>query len=353
MNNDFWKGKRVLVTGHTGFKGSWLTVLLKTLGAQVSGYSLPPTDNGGIYSSFPRRYLEFESLNDVCNFDEFKEFVAKCKPDIIFHLAAQASVLESIKNPGKTWRTNVYGTQNLLDILRLEEIKCICVVVTTDKVYRNLETNIPFKEKDPLGGKDPYSSSKAAVEVLVSSYNSSFSNFQDSTSLSTARAGNVIGGGDWLPKRIIPDLIRAYTKSEPLQVRNPDSVRPWQHVLDAVNGYLLQAEYFSKIKGSPASQAFNFGPSAENQITVSGVISEFSKHFQIIASHVENPEGQFEAGLLSLDSGLARSELGWSTSMSFGESVTATASWYRFYLDGLNPFDITSHQVSSWLSNEL
>lgn len=353
MNQRFWKGKNVLVTGHTGFKGSWLTVLLKTLGAQVSGYSLPPTNNGGIYNSFPQNYLEFESLGDLCELEKLRDFITKCKPDVIFHLAAQASVLESINNPSGTWRTNVHGTQNLLEVLRLEKIECICLIITTDKVYRNLELNIPFKEQDPLGGKDPYSSSKVAVEFLVSSYNFSFFNFKTRTNVSTARAGNVIGGGDWLPNRIIPDLIRAYRNSESLNVRNPDSVRPWQHVLDVINGYLLQAEYFSTATKNTPGKAFNFGPSVESQITVSGLISEFTKYFQINNYYAENSEEHLEAGLLTLDSELAHCELGWRPTMNFAKSVAETASWYRSYLEGFNPFDLTAHQISRWLTNEI
>jgi CDP-glucose 4,6-dehydratase len=210
---------------------------------------------------------------------------------------------------------------------------------------------IPFKENDSLGGKDPYSSSKAAVEVLVASYNSSFPIFQHRISLSTARAGNVIGGGDWLQNRIVPDLMKAYAKSDSLHLRNPGSVRPWQHVLDALSGYLLQAEYFSTQSTQNDVRAFNFGPSVDSQITVAGLIDEFSKYLQIKKPSIDYSEKKLEAGVLSLDSSLARSQLGWVPTMNFTDSVHATASWYKAYLDGDNPFEVSSQQVINWLTD--
>lgn len=225
----------MLVTGHTGFKGSWLSIYLNELGASVSGYSLPPVGNDSIYSSIPNAFWQSEILGDIRSAEQFDGFVKSSDPDIIFHLAAQASVLESHRNPETTWQTNVIGTQNILESLKGLGRSVSMVVVTTDKVYENLENGVPFVETDSLGGFDPYSASKAAVELLVSSYRKSFSFDRHQIHVATARAGNVIGGGDWLPDRIIPDLIRAAKSGTALTLRHPNSVRPWQHVLDPLS----------------------------------------------------------------------------------------------------------------------
>lgn len=352
MKEDFWEGKRVLVTGHTGFKGSWLSILLTCLGAKVSGFSLPPTSENVIYKALPDGYFQFELLDDLANRQRLENFIQESRPEIIFHLAAQASVLESLRNPTKTWVTNVNGTQNLLDSLSRLKIECTCVIVTTDKVYQNSELNIPFKESDPLGGKDPYSSSKAAVELLVNAYNSSYPIFQGKICLSTARAGNVIGGGDWLENRIIPDLVRAYVSSNSLLVRNPNSVRPWQHVLDALHGYLLQAEYFANNKTSESNKAFNFGPSEESQFSVEKLIHEFSLHMSIKSPILLNSVDSLESKLLSLNSNLAANELSWTPTMNFKSSVRHTATWYKASCENGDPYLLTLNQVSEWLSNE-
>jgi CDP-glucose 4,6-dehydratase len=350
MNKEFWQSRKVLITGHTGFKGSWLTILLRNLGAEVSGFSLPPTKASVIYQAFPKNYLQHELLEDLSNHKALQIFIQQSKPDVIFHLAAQASVLESLRNPSKTWITNVHGTQSLLNALLELQIDCTCVVITTDKVYQNLELNVPFKETDSLGGHDPYSSSKAAVELLVMSYNSSFSVFENTVRTSTARAGNVIGGGDWLENRIIPDLMRAYFSSTQLTVRNPNSIRPWQHVLDALHGYLLQAEHFSLQGTCSANKAYNFGPAEESQVSVQELISEFSKHISIKAPIVIPVKNSVESRLLSLNSEMALRNLTWKPTMNFKKSVNVTASWYRANHEGENPYKLTQNQISDWLA---
>jgi CDP-glucose 4,6-dehydratase len=352
VNKEFWVDKKVLVTGHTGFKGSWLTILLRSLGAEVSGYSLPPTRASVIYQSLPGDFFQFELLEDLNNKRALQTFIHNSKPEVIFHLAAQASVLESLRDPLKTWFTNVHGTQNLLNVLLELQMDCTCVVVTTDKVYQNLELNAPFKETDPLGGNDPYSSSKAAVELLVKSYNSSFPVFANKVRISTARAGNVIGGGDWLENRIIPDLMRAYFSSTQLTVRNPNSIRPWQHVLDALHGYLLQAEQFSLHGTCSSNKAFNFGPAEESQVSVQELISEFSTHVSMKTPIVIPVKNSVESRLLSLNSKLAMDNLSWSPTMNFKESVELTANWYRANHEGENPFNLTQNQISDWLASD-
>ena len=350
MNKNFWVDKKVLVTGHTGFKGSWLIILLRSLGAEVSGYSLPPTTASVIYQSLPGDFFQYELLENLSNKRALQTFIHHSKPEVIFHLAAQASVLESLQDPLKTWITNVHGTQNLLNVLLELQMDCTCVVVTTDKVYQNLELNVPFKETDPLGGNDPYSSSKAAVELLVKSYNSSFPVFANEVRISTARAGNVIGGGDWLEDRIIPDLMRAYFSSATLTIRNPKSVRPWQHVLDALNGYLLQAEHFSIRDANRVDKAFNYGPAVESQVSVEELISEFSRHIPIHGPIFSSSIDTNESRLLSLNSKLAMDNLSWSPTMNFKESVELTANWYRANHEGGNPYKLTQSQILDWLS---
>lgn len=350
MNKEFWKNRKVLITGHTGFKGSWLTILLKNLGAEVSGFSLPPTKASVIYQDLPKNYLQHELLEDLSNREALQTYIHQSKPEVIFHMAAQASVLESLRDPLKTWITNVHGTQNLLNALLELQIDCTCVVITTDKVYQNLELNVPFKETDSLGGHDPYSSSKAAVELLVKSYNSSFSVFEKTVRISTARAGNVIGGGDWLENRIVPDLMRAYFCSTQLTVRNPNSIRPWQHVLDALHGYLLQAEHFSLQGTCSANKAYNFGPAEESQVSVHELISEFSTHVSIKAPIVIPVKKSIESRLLSLNSEMALRNLSWKPTMNFKRSVDLTASWYRANNEGDNPYNLTQNQISDWLA---
>ncbi len=316
-----YSNKKVFITGHTGFKGSWLTLILHELGASVLGYALPPE---------PNEMFELIGGSDLCNHlerdvkdaEELKQAILSFQPDFIFHLAAQPLVLQSYEDPMGTIETNINGTVNLLDILRKEHLDIPCLVITTDKVYRNEETNRPFKESDALGGKDIYSASKAATELMVAAYAASFK-----LNVATARAGNVIGGGDFSANRIIPDFIRAVKTNSSLKVRNPDAVRPWQHVLESLSGYLMLGE--KMLRGSLNHPAYNFGPSSDDRITVSALINICQQNLEnpveVIFEYENNGK---EARSLSLDSSLSTDELGWLPKWNAGQAIKETLDWY-------------------------
>lgn len=341
-NLDIYRGKRVFLTGHTGFKGSWMTVMLHVLGCEVYGYSLDPRSNE-IFELIQGENLCRHQVNDIKNIHLFKKAIAEAKPDIIFHMAAQPLVLASYKDPVETIATNYNGTFNLLEIIRTLGLRAPVVVVTTDKVYRNEEAETPFREDDPLGGKDIYSGSKAAVEILTSSYASSF----DIPAV-TARAGNVIGGGDFSENRIVPDIIRAYLNKEQLVVRNPNSVRPWQHVMESISGYLAYAH--ALLSGSPVPQAINFGPSEQDYATVEELLNEFNEHFpeRKVEMVLDDKKHPSEAGFLTLDSQLAKSSLGWVPKWNIQEAVKHSVEWYL--CPDEEKFTITKKQVESYLN---
>jgi CDP-glucose 4,6-dehydratase len=267
-------------------------------------------------------------------------------------LAAQASVLEGLSDPQKTWESNVFGTLNLLQALRVVEHDCVCVIVTSDKVYLNNETGTAFTEDSPLGGNDPYSSSKAATEILIHSYRKSFEILSDRILLATARAGNVIGGGDWLENRLIPDLVRSFQARETLVVRNSNSVRPWQFVLDAVTGYLILAEKLFSTRAANLQSAFNFGPSTENQYSVDTVVNKFSALLPVNTTNLGLNRSSKESVVLALDSSKARVLLNWVPRLDFDDSLTWTTEWYKLFCEGNNPYQITRNQIVKWLERE-
>lgn len=352
VDKNFWVGKKVLVTGHTGFKGSWLSILLNELGAEVFGLSLEPKHDFETYSSIPKNLFQGELISNLVNYKRLNSFIMRSKPDVIFHLAAQASVLESLSDPQKTWESNVLGTQHLLQSLRLFERRCVCLIVTSDKVYSNNDTGTAFTEDSPLGGNDPYSSSKAATEILVHSYRKSFEIFSGQILLATARAGNVIGGGDWLENRLIPDLVRSFQARETLVVRNSSSIRPWQFVLDALTGYIMLAEELSVSRAANLQSAFNFGPSAENRYSVDDVVNKFSALLPISTTNLSSNPSSKESTVLALDSKKARALLNWSPRLDFDDSLTWTAEWYKLFCQGYNPYEISRDQVEKWLVSE-
>lgn len=320
-----WKGKRVLVTGHTGFKGSWLTGYLHMMGASVSGYSLPSSYPSPLHESV-RSYLEHSFDNDdVRNVENLKKCIQEVQPEVVFHLAAQASVLESYRDPEGTWETNYDGTMNLLHALLGSGQECAVVIVTTDKVYKNVNLGVPFDENDQLEGSDPYSSSKAAVEIGVREFRNQYAEVEF-LKLATARAGNVIGGGDWLKNRIVPDIFRSAKLGEKLVIRNATSTRPWQHALESLSGYVALAE---KLASEPGFEtAYNFGPLAESQ-TVLELVQEFRKYTRIDFDVVIDPNAHYEAKKLQLNSAKAQLELGWKPRWNFNETVKWTAEWYQ------------------------
>lgn len=329
---DFWRGKRVLVTGHTGFKGSWLALWLSELGAEVTGLALPPETKPALHHLLNGQSPSLAGIADIRDRVAVAARVLSARPQIVFHLAAQPLVRAGYREPLSTFETNVQGTVNLLEALRIVPDLQAVVVVTTDKVYENPETGHPFVEADALGGHDPYSASKAAAEIVVSSYRRSYFAARG-IGVATARAGNVIGGGDWAEDRLIPDAIRAWERGETLEVRRPQAVRPWQHVLEPLAGYLRLAEHLTL--HPTAEAAFNFGPDDGEAATVGSVIERARQAFGAGAVRFGNgEEGPHEAGYLMLDSGLAARRLDHRPRWGLGETVDRTIGWYRALADG-------------------
>jgi CDP-glucose 4,6-dehydratase len=325
----FWAGKRVLLTGHTGFKGSWLALWLSSLGARVSGYALEPDTSPSLFEQLNLHDEINHCIADIRDLAVLRCRMAHVRPDVVFHMAAQPLVRRSYAEPVLTWQTNVMGTAHLLDALRDADHPCAVVIVTTDKVYENHERLHAYRETDRLGGHDPYSSSKAACELAVDSWRNSFFRSGSPVRIATARAGNVIGGGDWAEDRIVPDLARAIAAGKPLVVRNPDSVRPWQHVLDPLSGYMQLAERLFTSDDPQYQSAFNFGPDAFGARTVRDLVD---LAFTAWPGTLEAPPAgpaHHEAQLLTLANTKAKHALGWEPQWGFEEAVHETVSWYR------------------------
>lgn len=324
-----YNNRRVLLTGHTGFKGSWLALWLQELGAKITGLALAPNS---IPSHWDLLGLDLDDHRiDIRDEEAVAEIVKKSAPEIVFHLAAQPLVSRSYQNPLETWSTNVMGTANLLDACRKQPSVNAIVVITTDKCYENREWEWGYREADRLGGHDPYSASKASTEMVVASYRSSFFSQPAVPLLASARAGNVIGGGDWAKDRLIPDLMRAVSAGIPLEIRSPNATRPWQHVLDALSGYLCLGQKLIEGRNEFA-KAWNFGPDSDGNRTVVEVLSGFSR-FKASGSTLSwkatnNLHIQHETNLLHLDSTRARQKLNWHPVWSFDEGLRATAEWY-------------------------
>jgi CDP-glucose 4,6-dehydratase len=331
----FWTDKRVLITGHTGYKGSWLTILLRSLGADVSGYSLPAPTHPSLFA-LARLETTAGSINsDVRDLDGLCRAIAEARPEIVFHLAAQSLVRRSYEDPVETYGTNVMGTLHLLEAVRRASGVVAVVIVTSDKCYENREWSWPYRENDALGGADPYSSSKGCAELLVDSYRRSYFRTEgQSIAVATARAGNVIGGGDFAVDRLIPDLVRSVGRGMPAEVRNPNSVRPWQHVLDALSGYVLLAERLYA-EGGEFAEAWNFGPTAESCRTVAEVADAVVRLWPGgPAWEVDGAAHPAESRLLALDSSKAHSRLGWRPRWGADEAIERTVGWYRRWMDG-------------------
>ena len=346
----FWQGKRVLLTGHTGFKGAWMAIWLNRMGAQVTGISLPPTSNPNLFALANIDALTDSHFIDIRNADALSNVIENTKPEIVFHLAAQALVRASYKDPLTTLATNIMGTANVLNALLKIDTTKVVVAVTTDKVYENLESGHPYKEDDKLGGYEPYSASKAAAEIVISCYQNSFLK-QASIALASARAGNVIGGGDWSEDRLIPDAIRAWTSGLPLLIRNPNAVRPWQHVLEPLNGYLLLAEKI--YKDSSLAEAYNFGPNPHEAATVGDVIKLANGIFgsgNIVWG--EGINGPHEAGLLNLDITKASMVLGAKPRWTLNESVSHTMEWYKRLGKDQTVYSLCDADISAFINTK-
>lgn len=329
MNVAGWKGRRVLVTGHTGFTGAWLVLLLRRMGVEVSGYALQPTTEPSLYrEANVRGALAHEVIADIRDLRTVQAFMGEAKPDVVLHLAAQSLVRASYADPLETYSTNVMGTAHVLEAVRHTPVVRAVVVVTSDKCYENRELDRGYTEADPLGGSDPYASSKAAAELVTSAYRASF--FASAAAVASARAGNIVGGGDWSRDRLMTDLVAALRGERSLRLRNPDAVRPWQHVLDAVQGYLSLAHALLSAQGRGFAQAWNFGPAAEDMRPVSWLVETAARHW---GSNLrwERDAGPHphETGQLRLDSTSARTRLGWKPVLRLEQALAWSLDWYR------------------------
>ncbi|MFI5362309.1 MAG: CDP-glucose 4,6-dehydratase [Elusimicrobiota bacterium] len=350
MSEDFggaYRGRRVLVTGQTGFKGAWLSLWLHDLGAEVAGYALAPDTNPSLHDQLGLPSLIDSRFGDVRDAAQLARTLRETRPEIVFHLAAQPLVRASYDAPADTFATNVLGAANLLDAVRGAESVRVCVVVTTDKCYANQEDGRAYREDDRLGGRDPYSASKACAELVVASYRDSFFRKDGRVSLSSARAGNVIGGGDWAADRLVPDCMRALEAGRPVAIRNPGSVRPWQHVLDPLSGYLALA---ARQLAEPAAfaEAWNFGPDPGAALTTSEVADLVVRAWGSGRwTNASDPSAPHEAALLSLDSSKARGRLGWLPGYGAQEAVSRTVAWYRAAREkGFDAASYTRRQIA-------
>jgi CDP-glucose 4,6-dehydratase len=328
---DTWRGRRVLLTGHTGFKGAWLALWLAELGAEVHGLSGPPPSDQLLFDQARvKGTLASHHEVDVRDADAVAAAMSAARPEVVIHMAAQAIVRQSLVDPAGTWAINVVGTANLLQALTGDE--AAVVVVTSDKCYRDIETGRPMTEDDPLGGKDPYSASKAAQELVARAHRDTFGG-----RIATARAGNVIGGGDWAKDRLIPDVMRA--RGDTVVLRNPDAVRPWQHVLNPLSGYLALAA--ALMRGDDVAEAWNFGPPASDALPVQEVVERLGVPYRVEA----DPDAGKESVLLRLDSTKARERLGWTPAWDIEAGLKATAEWYASATD---PRQRTTEQIAEF-----
>jgi CDP-glucose 4,6-dehydratase len=332
--SDIYRGKRVLITGHTGFKGAWLAEWLLDLGAEVTGFALPPPTTPSLFEQLGLAARLRHVEGDVRDLGAVRHVVEGARPDFVFHLAAQPLVRLSYDQPVETYATNVMGTVNVLEAIRLAARPCVVVAITTDKCYENKEWVHSYREEDPMGGHDPYSSSKGAAELVICAYRRSyFSSPNSSVKLASARAGNVIGGGDWALDRIVPDCIRALHRGEPIPVRNKIATRPWQHVLEPLSGYLwLGACLFDarlSVFNSQLPSAFNFGPALTSNRTVAELVQEILKHWPGKWEDRSDPKAVHEAKLLNLTTDKAHHFLGWKPVWNFQQTIERTVAWYR------------------------
>ena len=338
MKNKFniynqFKNKTVLVTGHTGFKGSWLTLWLTLLGAKVIGVSINIPSKPSHFKVIKLKNKIIHRTADIRNLRELKSIFKKNQPDYVFHLAAQALVKKSHFDPIYTWQTNTMGTLNVLESLREIKKNCVAVLITSDKSYKNLEIKRGYNEKDILGGKDPYSASKASAELAIQSYISSFFPIKKTkVIISVARAGNVIGGGDWSENRLIPDCVKSWSKNKKVLIRNPKSTRPWQHVLETASGYLLLATILKKNK-KLHGEAFNFGPSNVKNYNVIYLVQFMKKFWKKVSWKIDkkNKKNFLESNILKLNCNKSKTILKWKCILSIRETVYMTVNWYKNY----------------------
>ena len=348
----FWNKKKVFITGHTGFKGTWLCIILRYLNSTIYGYSLKPEKNSLFNKSKINKEIFSNKYSDVNNIEKLRKIIKQSKAEIVFHLAAQPLVLESYKTPLKTFNTNIIGTLNILECIReVKSVKSV-VIITTDKVYKINKKNINYRELDQLGGSDPYSASKVAAEVVVESYiKSFFKNTLLQNRISTARSGNVIGGGDNSKNRLVPDIIRAINNKKKITIRNPKHVRPWQHVLDPLLGYLMLAKNQYKNKINNKSSSWNFGPSKKNFKRVIDII-KYVKKLQYLNYKLLKNNKIKETMILKLNSTKAKKELNWISKWDLNMSIKKTIEWNILFKKGVSARDICEKQFLMYIKNK-
>ncbi|WP_406868008.1 CDP-glucose 4,6-dehydratase [Paraburkholderia fungorum] len=353
INAQWWCGKRVLVTGHTGFKGTWLSLWLQSLGAQLTGFALSPSTGPSMFELTCAANGMRSVIGDIRDAGAIARLIADVEPEVVFHMAAQPLVRYSYEHPIETYHTNVLGTVHLLDAVRRARSVRAVVNVTSDKCYENREWVWGYREQDPMGGFDPYSSSKGCAELVTAAFRNSYfppAEFgRHRCAVASARAGNVIGGGDWAEDRLIPDILRAIAAQEPVRIRSPKAIRPWQHVLEPLSGYLLLAERLS-VDGPGVADSWNFGPSDSDVRSVEQIVEQLTRHWGAgstwIADGADHPH---EAGYLKLDSSKARQILGWTTRWSLEESLARIVDWYQAWIRGDDMRACTFAQIEDYM----
>jgi len=351
MQSEFWKNKRVLVTGHTGFKGGWLCLCLHRMGANLSGYSLSATKENEFYSKvFSKGFVGEEIIADINDYSELLKCVKNSRPDIIFHLAAQPLVRYSYLNPVETFASNVMGVVNLFEVVKSSNVEPIIINITTDKVYENNESIWAYRENEKLGGNDPYSASKACSEIITNSYMKSY--FKDtSVKIATVRAGNVVGGGDMSKDRLVPDYFRAFIRNEKIFLRNPKASRPWQHVLEPIHGYLKLAEKMFQHDGANYIGSWNFGP-IEDPVEVGEIINKLSYISKGPGFELDTNANPHESQSLMLDSAKARKYLNWKPKLSIDETLSFTYDWFTKSIKDQEMLDFTQSQILDYQKHE-
>ncbi len=351
VDPSFWQGKRIFLSGHTGFKGSWLALWLQQMGAQVTGYALTPATTPNLFTVAGVAAGMTSLMADIREAEPLRQTLSEAQPEIVFHLAAQALVGESYQDPLGTYATNVQGTANLLEAVRHAGSVKAVVVVTSDKCYENREWPWPYRENEALGGHDPYSSSKACAELVTAAYRKSFL-ASAKIAVATARAGNVIGGGDWSPSRLVPDLLKAFAAKEPALLRRPHSVRPWQHVLEPLAGYLMLAQHIHR--DPTHAPAWNFGPAEHDHLTAGAIAEQLSLTWGETASWITDAhDSPHEAGLLRLDSSLAHQQLGWAPRWPLATALNATTAWHKAWLSNADMRQFTLTQINQYTAHDL
>ncbi len=349
--NKIFKNKKVLITGHTGFKGSWLSAYLLSIGAKVHGISKDIPSKPSHFNEINlKKKISNSILFDLIEKKKLKKKITEYKPDYIFHLAAQSLVGKSYKNPTDTWHSNTFGTINILEVLREIKRETVVVLITSDKVYKNIETSKGYREDDVIGGIDPYGASKAAAEIAIKSYiNSYFSKKNNNIFIGVARAGNVIGGGDWSENRLIPDCMRAWLKNKKAIIRNPNSTRPWQHVLDVLNGYLILAYHLKKKKKGIHGEAFNFGPNPKKNLKVVEILKLIKTYWHDIGWKIISKKKFKENKLLNLDSNKSLKRLKWKPLLDVNSSLELTVKWYKNCSSNTEDnYNITLKQINNF-----